>query len=75
MVGVHDDCLKLRIAAPPVDGRANDEVLRFIAVRLGVPRKRLRLAAGASARRKIVEADVEFDAAQMAACLYQGERP
>lgn len=75
VVGIHDDCLKLRIAAPPVDGRANDEVVRFIAERLGVPRKLVRLAAGAAARRKLVETDAELDAAQMAARLYQGERP
>ncbi|MGD9943118.1 MAG: DUF167 domain-containing protein [Burkholderiaceae bacterium] len=69
VVGVHDDCLKLRIAAPPVDGRANDEVLRFVAERLGVPRKRIRLLAGAGARRKLVEAEVELDAAELAACF------
>ncbi len=58
--GEHDGCLKLAVAAPPVDGRANDAIVKWFAKRQGVPRSAVRIAAGASARRKtlLVEADV-----------------
>lgn len=58
--GEHDGCLKLAIAAPPIDGRANDAILKWFAKRLRVPRSALRIAAGASGRRKtlLVEADI-----------------
>ncbi|MGE0438902.1 MAG: DUF167 domain-containing protein [Gemmatimonadales bacterium] len=55
VAGLHGDALKLRIAAPPVDGAANDEVVRFLAERLGVPRRDVRIAAGETGRRKAVE--------------------
>lgn len=57
MAGLHGAALKVRLAAPPVDGTANDELVRFVAERLGVPRRAVRLVAGAGARRKVVEVD------------------
>jgi uncharacterized protein (TIGR00251 family) len=54
LAGLHGGALKIRIAAPPVDGAANLELLRFLAKLLGVGRSSLELAAGASARRKTV---------------------
>jgi uncharacterized protein (TIGR00251 family) len=53
-VGRHGDAIKIRIHAPPVDGAANEELLRFLAERLGIPRSGLRLLAGESGRRKRV---------------------
>jgi len=53
-VGRHGGGIKVRVAAPPVDGAANDELVRFLAERLGVPRAAVRLVAGAAARRKTV---------------------
>jgi uncharacterized protein YggU (UPF0235/DUF167 family) len=46
--------VKVRVAAPPVDGAANTELVRFIARRLGVPVACVTIAAGASGRRKVV---------------------
>jgi len=68
-VGVHDGCLKLRVAAPPVDNRANDEIVRWLARRLGVPRAQLRIAAGEGARRKSVAIDASIDGADIARAL------
>lgn len=55
IVGLHGDALKLRLAAPPVDGAANDALIRFLAERLGVSRSALTLVSGATSRRKVVE--------------------
>lgn len=46
--------LKLRIAAPPVDGRANSEACRYMAKLLGLPRSRVEVVRGASGRDKVV---------------------
>ncbi len=46
--------LKLKVAAPPVDGKANAEVERFLAQSLGVPRSDVALIRGASSRDKVV---------------------
>ncbi len=50
------DALRVRIRAAPVDGRANDALLTFLAKRLGLPRSALTLMSGAASRRKIVHA-------------------
>lgn len=55
IVGVHGDALKIRLAAPPVDGAANEALIRYIAKTLAVPRTAVALHAGASSRRKTVE--------------------
>lgn len=75
VVGEHDGCLKLRVAAPPVEGRANDEIVRFLGERLSVPKRAVRLVAGASARRKRFAVDASLDAQALRAALYQGARP
>ena len=50
--GLHGDRLKLRIKAPPVDGKANRYLLAFIAEEFGVPTKACRLVSGESGREK-----------------------
>jgi uncharacterized protein (TIGR00251 family) len=57
VVGLHGDAWKIRVAAPPVDGAANAALTDFIASKLGVPRKSVRVAAGGTGRRKVVEID------------------
>ncbi|NGZ96296.1 MAG: YggU family protein [Nitrospira sp. WS110] len=51
-VGVHGDALKIRLAARPVEGAANDELIRFVAECCAIPRARVHIQAGAEARRK-----------------------
>jgi uncharacterized protein (TIGR00251 family) len=53
--GMHDGCWKIRVAAPPVDGAANEALIEFLAKRLGIAKSRVWVAAGAGARRKLVE--------------------
>jgi uncharacterized protein YggU (UPF0235/DUF167 family) len=55
--GVVDGELRARVAAPAVDGAANHAILRLIAEELDVPRTAVRLAAGATGRKKLVAID------------------
>ena len=53
-VGIHGDAIKLRVAAPPVDGAANEELIRFLARQLSIPSASVLIHSGASGRRKRV---------------------
>jgi hypothetical protein len=53
--GQHGDALKIRLAAPPVDGKANAALVDFIATALGLPRTAVTLKSGQTSRRKVVE--------------------
>ena len=55
IVGRHGDAWKIRVAAPPERGRANDAVLDILAATLDLARSAVRLVAGAGGRDKIVE--------------------
>jgi uncharacterized protein len=55
LVGRQGEAWKVRVAAPPERGRANDAVLKLLADRLGVARGELTLVSGASGRDKVVE--------------------
>lgn len=59
LAGMHGDALKLRVHAPPLDGRANAEVLKFLATRLDVAVSRLAIQQGESGRRKVVRLPAE----------------
>ena len=57
VAGIHDGALRVRVQAPPVDGAANEAIVALLAKALGVPRRALRVVAGESARRKVVEVE------------------
>ena len=50
------EALRVRLRAAPVDGRANDALLTFLAKKLGLPRSALTLMSGAASRHKVVHA-------------------
>jgi uncharacterized protein (TIGR00251 family) len=54
LAGRHGDALKVRLAAPPVDGAANEALVRFLAERLDVSRSAVRLETGTTARTKVL---------------------
>jgi uncharacterized protein len=55
VVGRHGDAWKVRVAAPPENGRANDALVRLLADALAVPRAAIRLVSGHGGRDKILE--------------------
>lgn len=54
VAGLHGDALKLHIAAPPLEGRANEELAAFVAKTLNVPKDKVRVVKGGASRRKTV---------------------
>jgi len=55
VAGLHGEALKIRLAAPPVDGKANEALLRFVAETLGLPKSAVSLKSGQTSRRKVLE--------------------
>ena len=68
VVGPHGDALKIRLASPPVDNAANEELVAFIAARLGLPKRQVRVVSGFTSRRKVLEID-GVDAATLDAAM------
>jgi uncharacterized protein len=54
IVGEHDGALRVRLAAPPVDGAANDELVRLLAVAFDLPRSAIEIVAGHASKSKTV---------------------
>lgn len=54
-VGVHDKELKIKITAPPIDGRANEGLIEFMSEIFGVPKRDVQLIRGESSRHKVIE--------------------
>lgn len=55
VVGPYGDEIKIRIHAPPVDGKANEALVEFLSDVLEIPAKRVVIVSGESSRSKIVE--------------------
>ena len=66
VAGLHGERLKIRIAAPALDGRANDALVAFLAGELGVARGRVAVARGERSRDKLVAVTGEADPARLA---------
>jgi uncharacterized protein YggU (UPF0235/DUF167 family) len=54
---VVDGVLRVRLHAPPVDGAANDALVAFLAERLAIPRRGVRIVTGATSRMKMIEVE------------------
>ncbi|MBI4201844.1 MAG: DUF167 domain-containing protein [Chloroflexi bacterium] len=57
ITGVADGVIQARVAAPPVEGRANAALEALLAERLGIPKSRIRVVRGAASRDKVVEVE------------------
>ncbi|HEX7734763.1 MAG TPA: DUF167 domain-containing protein [Ktedonobacteraceae bacterium] len=56
-LSLEGETLKARLTAPPVDGAANEALLKFLAERLNIPRRTLQIVQGATGRQKVVQID------------------
>jgi len=54
VVGLHDGRLKIAVTSPPVDGKANKEVVKFLASILGIHKRDVLLKSGMQSRKKSV---------------------
>ena len=54
IAGLHGEALKIRLAAPPIEGRANEALLKFIADSFDVPLRQVELKQGGQSRHKVV---------------------
>ena len=55
VAGRYGDAVKIRLAAPPVDGAANEELVRFVAELLKVPKSAVTITAGLTSKRKTLQ--------------------
>ncbi|MBK9171186.1 MAG: DUF167 domain-containing protein [Bryobacterales bacterium] len=51
------EAYRLHLAAPPVEGKANDACIRYLAERFAVPRAAVRIVSGRTSRTKLIEVD------------------
>lgn len=70
VVGEVEGALKVKLAAPPVDGAANEELIRLLATVFAVPRRAVTILSGTTSKNKIVRLD-GLSAAQFAQALQQ----
>jgi uncharacterized protein (TIGR00251 family) len=74
--GMHGDVWKLQVAAPPVDGRANEAILRFIAQLAGVGKSGVRILSGFTGTTKVVEVEgIDSPGLERAILESHGPRP
>jgi uncharacterized protein (TIGR00251 family) len=57
VAGELDGALKVRLAAPPVDGEANEELIRFLAKLFDVPRRQVSILSGLTSKNKLIRVE------------------
>ena len=57
IAGEHGGALRVRIAAPPVEGAANEELVRLLARALGVPRRAITITGGHTSKLKVIRGE------------------
>jgi uncharacterized protein (TIGR00251 family) len=55
VIGVLDDALKLKLQAPPVDGKANEALIKYLAQVLKVPKSAVSITHGHTSKKKLIE--------------------
>jgi hypothetical protein len=55
VAGMHGDAIKIRLQAQPIEGKANDALIRFVADALNLPKTAVSVSHGQTSRRKLLE--------------------
>ena len=54
IVGIYNDCLKIKLKSPPVDNAANEELIRFLAEKLKISKSNIEILKGHNQKKKII---------------------
>lgn len=68
IVGIYNNCLKIRLKSPPVDNAANEELIRFLADKLKIPKKNIEIIKGHNQKKKIISIE-QYDLSALRYCL------
>ena len=55
-----DGSLTIHLKSPPVDGKANEELIKILAKKFNLPKSKIRIKSGLSSRQKLIEIDTTF---------------
>jgi uncharacterized protein (TIGR00251 family) len=69
VIGLHDDALKIRLQAQPIEGKANEALIRYLADRLNVPKSSVSITHGHTNKRKILEVRTQMTVDAVRAAL------
>jgi uncharacterized protein (TIGR00251 family) len=72
VTGIHDEAVKIALTAPPVDGKANEALIAFLADTLRLPRARIAIVSGLISRTKLLRITGK-NAAEVSAALFPTE--
>ncbi len=73
VIGEQDGALKLKLQAQPVDGKANEALIKFLAKALGVPRSALTITHGLASKKKLIAVVTTLTPADAARLLHRGQ--
>ena len=65
VLGLHDDCLKIALQAPPLENKANTLLVAWLSKQLKIPQKQIQFISGQNNRRKRIEIQGDIDAEQI----------
>ena len=65
VVGLHDDCLKIALQAPPLENKANALLVAWLSKQLKVPQKQIQFISGQNSRKKRIEIQGDISVEQM----------
>ena len=54
IIGLYGDALKVKLTSPPVDGKANEELVELLAKECGIPKSAIEIVSGQSSKNKLV---------------------
>ena len=69
VLGLHDDCLKIALQAPPLENKANALLVAWLSKQLKVPQKQIQFISGQNSRKKRIEIQGDISAEKIIQAL------